>query len=120
MAFQVLIMEKNTLIRDALTQMVFLCGCHAVSTQTTDFVLGSLTGVRFDLLIAGIAPGDESIPDLIHAARERQPSIGIIVGISYTAETQASQLVDAYVPFPLSIHELRAAMQKILNKMPVT
>jgi DNA-binding NtrC family response regulator len=120
MTIQVLILEKSKLTRDALVQMVYLCGCEAVSVQNPDWALGALTGVKFDFLIAGIAPGDDSVPRLAYAAREQQPSLYIILGTSHINETATSQIADAYVPFPLSVHELRQTMQQLLSKASET
>lgn len=106
----VLIADRNVLMRKALTQMVSLCGFQCVPVSNVKCALGALEKVSFDILIAGVAPGDHDVPGLVYAARRQQPKLRVIVGKTYSCELPNVDLVNAYVNFPLTLDELRFAL----------
>lgn len=116
MPYQVLIAENNVLIRDALTQMVWLCGCQPVAVRDLDCAMGALSGIKFDILITGVAPGNAHVPGFVYAARAQQATLKILVGKAYAKEIPSTAIVDGYLTFPVALHDLKIAMQNALEK----
>ena len=80
MAIYILIMETNRLMRQAIAQMVEVCGFHSVPMEDEVKALDALLGVRFDVLITATVPGCRLTSGFVASAKSIQPDLGIIAG----------------------------------------
>lgn len=116
MLFRVLIAEHNILVREALVQMTWLCGCEPIAVRKLGHLQGALAAVNFDMLVIGCSPNDHRVAPLVYAARVQQPTLKIILGETYATEIGRAGAVDGYIAFPTSVHELKCIFQDVLNK----
>lgn len=115
MPLNVLIVERSVLVRSATVQMVELCDAYTVAFEDAESALDALNAVKFDVLVAGVAPHDNSIPGFVSEAKSLQPSLAVVVGAAYSADTRYPKVVDAYVGFPCSLAEMRLAVRQAVD-----
>jgi DNA-binding response OmpR family regulator len=115
----VLVMEQDEVVRETLVHMIGACGYQVIGLPDAPRALGAMTGMVFDLLVAGIDGPDESIPRLLIDSKSIQPRLRAVTGRPQMEKVFPPRIADSYLDSPFSLDELRNAMRKALQAEPM-
>lgn len=109
--FYVLILESDPVLRDATVAMIRNSVCQPVAVADLPGALGALSGIRFDVLMAGLSHDSPDLRDFIVAVKASYPKLRVIAGASQRGNTRQAGIVDAYLDSPLDHGAVRAALR---------
>jgi len=109
--FYVLIVESDPALLNDTVAMVRNSVCHPVGVKDIPGALGALSGIRFDVLMAGLSQDSPNLEEFIVAVKASYPTLRVIAGASQRKRTREARIVDAYLDSPLNHHEVRAALR---------
>ena len=120
---RVLVVDDEPGHADMMAEALERIGCHAVATESSREALRLLNEHEIDLVLTDLKMPEVSGMDVLRAAKQRHPDCAVIV-ISgqgnVDAAVEAMQAGAAtYVRKPLRIEEIRAVVQKQIDRLAI-
>jgi len=109
--FYVLILESDPALLSDTMAMVSNSVCQPVGVTDIPGALGALSGIRFDVLMAGLSGDSPDLAEFIVAVKASYPTLRVIAGASQRNSTRQARIVDAYLASPLDRQDVRAALR---------
>lgn len=112
MARHAFVVEENSLIRQSVCEMLSLIGYLPMVARDLHQATKVLTSIRFDVLFVGTGHRTTYNETLANMARRLQSSMRIVAVRPGEREMAGFDGAHAYLPFPFTIRDLRAALDK--------
>jgi response regulator RpfG family c-di-GMP phosphodiesterase len=117
---RLLVVDDEDTIRLVLAKYLRTRGFEVATADSGDAALETLAGARFDLMLCDVRMPGLSGVEIVPAALERDPDLGIVmlsaVNDAPTATEAMSQGVLDYLTKPIELQHLYDAVQRALHK----
>ena len=117
---RLLVVDDEDTIRLVLAKYLRTRGFEVATAESGDAALETLAGARFDLMLCDVRMPGLSGVEIVPAALERDPDLGIVmlsaVNDAPTATEAMSQGVLDYLTKPIELQHLYDAVQRALHK----
>lgn len=119
MTAKILIVDDEPFVRDLLEKVLRRSGHEVVAIATADEALAALEAGRFDLVLTDVVmPGMDGF-DLLRRVKNSHPNIKVIVLTGYARMQSISDFLlygaDDYLAKPFQVHELVAAVERVVG-----
>ena len=119
-ATRILVVDDEDTIRLVLAKYLRTRGFDVATAESGDAALETLAGSRFDLMLCDVRMPGLSGVEIVPAALETDPDLGIVmlsaVNDAPTATEAMSQGVLDYLTKPIELQHLHEAVQRALHK----
>lgn len=114
----VLVVARQSLLRETFVEMLALCGCRTVAAMDGVQARDMLRNARFDVVLTSYILGHEDGGTLAKDIKQTSPDTAVIVAGTYFSEELLSDhtVVDFYLFKPFSILDLRDALASVINR----
>jgi len=112
MARHAFVVEENSLIRQSVCEMLSQAGYLAMVAGDLHQATKLLASIKFDVLFVGTGHRTTYNETLANMARRLQSSMKIVAVRPGERATAGFDGAHAYLPFPFTLRDLRAALDK--------
>jgi DNA-binding NtrC family response regulator len=112
MARHAFVVEENSLIRQSVCEMLSLCGYLPMVPSNLHQATKVLASIQFDVLFVGTGHRTTYNETLSNLARRLQSSMKILAVRLGERAMDGFAGAHAYLPFPFTISDVRAALDK--------
>ncbi len=118
---RILVVDDEQYMCDVCSRTLQRSGYEVITTSDPEAAVRLLNGeLNFDLLLTDIQMPGMSGLDLAYVARERDPSIAIIIMTGFASKENLQQSVQRgvadFLPKPFELDQLRLAVEQALHK----
>lgn len=109
----VLVVEREELVREVVTDMLGACDHVAVGMETPELGLKALEGVGFDIMILDLSANDPAAEIVALRAKVIFPNVKIIGMCGRHPRPRLSPGIDAFLMKPFTVEQLKLSISEL-------